>query len=284
MDLQGSWLTPDEVDILLASSPESLHTLCVCCIVITPTKTRPSLQSWPRRTVMDMTVNSGHLTPVLRSLSKGYWPVKRLNMAGHPSHPHETLSTRALNELVTWDLSALEVLSFTNFGVGHPWNLIEVIHVLSHGVWSNLRRLDLDVDRVSDAFVQLTQGKWPLLECLNIACKHEDGEFLGLLEASWPQMPGLDLEFIVCSRTGAAICDAVRDSKGVFLSVRQVLPYALRSGGLISLLPSTLGLSKLAVLENLQIGTRFSNFTMHPTVRRMLSLDRSVCHSFCEAL
>lgn len=192
MDLQDTIMSPEEVELLLLSAPDSLDTLYVSCRVKQTTIARPSRECWLCNTTMYMHVAAGpNLCEVLCSLSAGFWHVTRLDL-----QRYHVLSIEEVKELVKWDLSMLQHLFLASLGIGDPCQMPEMARVLSLGHWPNLRTLDLNSNIIDDLFVSiLIGGKWPSLEQLVLFGNKigEDG-VRQLSYASWPHVTQLNLD------------------------------------------------------------------------------------------
>ena len=187
LNLIASKLSPEEIELLLWSAPQSLHKLQISCQVKQATTARPSCEHWPCLTTLRMYVTTGpNLCEVLCSLSAGFWPVYYLDLIVETGQHHE-FSVEEVAELVKWDLSMLRELQLENLGIGDPHQMPEMARVLSLGHWPNLRTLGLSSNIIDDLFVSiLIGGKWPSLSMVAL-CENKIGEDgVRLLHASWP--------------------------------------------------------------------------------------------------
>lgn len=189
LKLRGVVLSPEDVDCMLQSCRPALDTVHLTCAASQVTEARPSKESWPLHTHLEMSVSIDCAT--LHSLSEGHWPATALKLTNRA----EPITIAAVQELIKWDLSTLDTLSIGGLGIGYADNMQSSFEVLCRANWPRLRRLDISYNSMGDTFVQdLIGGKWPLLETLCLFGNLISGcGVRQLVRAEWPCLSQVQL-------------------------------------------------------------------------------------------
>ena len=155
------------------------------------TEARPSKESWPLHTHLEMTVTLN--CAVLHSLSEGHWPATALKLITNGRA--EPVTTAEVQELAKWDLTTLDTLSISGLGIGYADNVHVTVEVLCRANWPKLRSLDISFNSMGDALVQgLIGGNWPLLQTLSLFGNLISGcGVQQLIGADWPCLSEVQL-------------------------------------------------------------------------------------------
>ncbi len=188
LDLGASHCTPLEaVHAVLRVFRESLHTLNVCCEMLSVTAAAAQQQSWPCKTSLRLdTIASA---AILQSLAHGHWPVRWLSLRCLNNSPP------AIAQLLQISLTRMESLSLDGLDIG-LYNGNTTFR-FQDGNWPALQHLNLACCGLQDDFmVQLTSGQWPLLEVLDLSTNSLSSQGVTQLVAGhWPNLSLLDLRY-----------------------------------------------------------------------------------------